>query len=186
MSFALRNGFNCGLLVDNFIREQYELHSERIYRLCLRFSAGDPAWAEDAMHDVFVRLMKHGHRVDDENVAGWLTTSAYRYCIDRVRRERGIWARVRFRLRARVQSESRPPSGELDQYESRAELQRVSAFLVDLEPTELAVFTLKHLDDLDQSDVAKTLGLSKGYVSKILKRIRDKLAKAGWSSHDGD
>ena len=36
----------------------YEEHRDRVFSLCLRYGAGNVAWAEDATHDVFVRLLE--------------------------------------------------------------------------------------------------------------------------------
>jgi DNA-directed RNA polymerase specialized sigma24 family protein len=42
------------------------------------------------------------------------------------------------------------------------------------------VFFMVHVDGWDQTEAARMLGHSKGYVSKLLKRAEERLTAAGW------
>ena len=52
--------------------------------------------------------------------------------------------------------------------------------LRELPPNERVVICMKLLDQLPQREIAATLGLSEGYVSKLVRRGLDALRSKGW------
>ena len=68
-----------------FQRELYRLHYRRIYNTCLRI-IGNPMDAEEAMHDVFLKLLDHIDDLQNEKAfCSWSQSIAIRTSIDRVR-----------------------------------------------------------------------------------------------------
>lgn len=160
----------------------YAAYAPMVFRLCLRFAAGNRAWAEDVMHDVFIRLFEMQDRLHDHDaLEPWLRTVAYRECVDRWRRERGVWSRVKQVLSATANNPHELPQATL---ESREILERIVAHLEKTPALERAAFMMRYLDDLDQVEIAAILEVSKGQVSKLLERFRQRLRAAGWEVGD--
>ena len=178
-------GLIAGRVLDEIaIGELYREHGPAVFRKCLALSGGNVAWAEDATHDVFMRLLEHQDEVDAaRNVGGWLRTVAFRLCLDRLRHERTIWSRIKAKLTAAV-----PDQPHIDPESAlriKGKMQRASALLQNLSPKERAVVVMRYIDDLPQHEMARILGWSEGYVSKVLKRASARLRQAGWEvTHD--
>jgi RNA polymerase sigma-70 factor, ECF subfamily len=163
----------------DFVGEQYRLHSAVVYRRCLALGRGDVAWAEDVMHDVFMRLLEAGDAIDKKrNVVAWLKTTTFRLCIDRLRRDGTIWARVLARLSG-ISASAAPPSQEVA-LRAKADLRRVSEIFDQLPPAERTVAFMHSVEGLKQREIAEALGFSEGYVSKLLRRATERLRAAGW------
>lgn len=168
---------------EDDIEQYYATYGRLVFSRCLRIGGGNVAWAEDVTHDVFVRFLEQRERLDaSKNVRGWLLTVAYHRCLDRARRDRSIWPRVRAALRAMVstQSETTPEQRlQLDE-----ELQAVASTLEQLPPLERVVLVMRQLEGMSQQEIAATLNLSKGYVSKLVHRAIARIRAAGWEFHD--
>jgi RNA polymerase sigma-70 factor (ECF subfamily) len=61
---------------------------------------------------------------------------------------------------------------------ARDGLDQVFAVLDHLSPKERAAFTMYHLDGLGVVEIARNLGHTKGYVSKLLARAEAKVKEA--------
>ncbi len=153
-------------------------------RVCLRLAGGDLGLAEDVTQDVFIRLLHDLPRLERHeraNIGGWLYRVAVTTTLQRLRRERGIFARVARRLRAEPPPE--PPGADalIDLQEDAA---AALAALRQLPPLERMVMTLKCLEDKSQQEIAEALDLSKGYVSKLVARACVQLRTLGWEDDD--
>jgi RNA polymerase sigma factor (sigma-70 family) len=168
---------------ERFVAGLYEQHCPAIFRKCLALSGGDVRWSEDVTHDVFVRLLECRDEVDvTRNVGGWLRTVTYRLCLDRLRRERTTWTRIKTTLAA-VEADCRRPDPD-SELQIKMKLQRTEALLAVLSPKERAAVLLKYLEGLKQNEMAKVLGWSEGYVSKVLSRATRRIRQAGWEVED--
>ena len=153
---------------EDFIELQYRQHAQSVFGICLRFG-GNIQWAEDVTHDVFIRLMENREKLDlQRNIPGWLHRVAYRCCLDRLRRERSIWNRVKQTV-IHDRGNDGTASPEVVTI-ARQELQDIMESLQRLPARQQVVFTMRHLDHFTQKDIADTLGISEGSVSKLLKR----------------
>ncbi|MBI5508754.1 MAG: sigma-70 family RNA polymerase sigma factor [Deltaproteobacteria bacterium] len=169
---------------EEFVEEQYTRHGPLVYRRCLMFASGDRDFAADATHDVFMRLMANASSLDrGANIAGWLLTVATRLCIDRQRRERGVFARVQAALAAEP-GRSAPPSPERT-VQTRRDWRHLWEALASLSAEERAAVVMKHLDGRSQTEIAHALARSEGQVSKLLKRAAGRLRDRGFEVGDG-
>ena len=152
----------------------YDDHGARTYRIALRYGRGDRSFAEDLTHEVFVELIERldqGHEI--HNVAGWLYRAAIHRALNRLRRERFLQLpAVRWLLGVQAPTPRIPEHVELE----RAELRSLLVWIDALPDKERVVFCMRHLDDTPQIEIAEILGLSPGWVSKILTRAEAKLA----------
>ncbi|MDR2359162.1 MAG: RNA polymerase sigma factor [Prevotellaceae bacterium] len=66
----------------------YNAHYRRIYNTCLRI-IGSPPDAEEAMHDAFLKIFAHVHKITGEKAFyAWSQSIAIRTAIDRVRKKK--------------------------------------------------------------------------------------------------
>jgi RNA polymerase sigma factor (sigma-70 family) len=161
----------------------YDAHWDRVFHLCLRYGGGNAAWAEDVAHDVFIKLLEHLPSLDTTaDLGGWLYRVAANQALSRLRRDRSWMSRLGRMLRDREEATDATPESLLQQHRLAAE---AVAALGELPPRERVVLTMKLYDGLPQQEIARTLGMSKGYVSKLVARGLERLRAAGWGVDDG-
>jgi len=78
----------------SFQRELYQLHYRRIYNICLRIIGNSPD-AEEAMHDVFLKLFNNiGNLRNEEAFYSWSRSIAIRTAIDRLRKKKPVFEQL--------------------------------------------------------------------------------------------
>ncbi|MCB9555826.1 MAG: sigma-70 family RNA polymerase sigma factor [Deltaproteobacteria bacterium] len=156
----------------------YRYHRQRVYGICLRLSGGDVAWAEDAMQDVFVKLLNKVSELEQhDDLGGWIYRVTVNTCLSKLRRQSSFRRKVALILAHDRQIDHRTPEHQVQlQHDLTAALTELKA----LPAKERVVFCMKHLDGLPQVEIANTLSLSEGYVSKLLTRAEQKLRERGW------
>jgi RNA polymerase sigma-70 factor (ECF subfamily) len=128
----------------------------------------DEEAAVDAMHDVFVQLLRHGDRLDESRPASLLLRIATNVCLNRVRASRRTpYDAVDPQLLA-IAAAVRPEGGWL------ARLHLRDAFRAELQSTRL-IAVLHHVDGLTHEEVAREVGLSVSGVRKRLRGLRARL-----------
>jgi RNA polymerase sigma-70 factor, ECF subfamily len=155
-----------------------------VHRLALRYGRCDRGWAEDVVHDVFVALCRVADDLEDlDDVWGWLYRVTTNACLGRLRREA-----VRDNPIVRwVLGESAPREPDPEASSAMiADVRRVLARLETLPPRERVVLCMLHLDGLRQIEIAEVLGLSKGQVSKLVKRAHERIRSAPLHGEDRD
>jgi RNA polymerase sigma-70 factor (ECF subfamily) len=153
----------------------YAAHRHRVYRWALRFGLGSASWAEDLTHDVFVRLMENLDTLDTDDLGAWLYTVTANLAFSRIRREQSALAKL-------VRFFSSPPSPPPpDEALERDEDARAALDALRLLPArERVIMSMKYLEGRSQQEIAQSLSLSKGYVSKIVDRATQRLRTRGW------
>lgn len=159
----------------------YERHRTKVFRLCLRYGGGSSGWAEDVTHDVFIRLLEHLPTLEEQqDLGGWLYRVTSNLALRRLSRDRSLLEKiVRFVQPAPV---TRPDQLVERRQETAAAMEAIDA----LPPNERMVMLMKLVDGTSQTEIAIALGMSKGNVSKLVTRARQKLAAAGWEGLDDD
>ncbi len=149
------------------VAAQYQRYGPMVLRRC-RALLRDGDAAVDAMHDVFVQLLRNEDRLDDARPASLLLRIATNVCLNRLRSTRrrpqdATDARV-LAIAARVEPE---PTW-------LARLHLRSAFRSELHSTRL-IAVLHHVDGLTHEEVAREVGLSVSGVRKRLRGLRARL-----------
>ena len=144
-------------------------------RLAARCRAitGDAALADDALQEALVQLVRHHRRIGTHNRAvAWLyrVTDSRSRMLLRTRRRAGR----RDARAARPEAvEDRPPT----------DFEAVAAAVAELPTRERRAVELVYLEGMTHDEAAAALGLGRGsvgtYVSRGVKRLRDKLGPAG-------
>ena len=159
----------------------YQQHRLQVFRWGLRYGGGSSAWAEDLTHDVFLKLFAALATLDDQaDLAGWLYRVTSNLALRRLGRERSLVGRLRLLVQP-------PPATATDQLvERREETAAAVAAINTLPPNERVVLLMVLVDGTSQTEVAHSLGMSKGNVSKLMARGRAKLIAAGWGGLDDE
>jgi len=158
----------------------YESQKGQVYRWALHFGAGRRSWAEDVTHDVFVRLFQNLQALENpSDLGGYLYRVTANVALSRLRKERGFLSRVRHLLGDDDQAED-PHERLMLKEGTRAALKQLEA----LPAMERTVLTMKLFDGKRQTEIAQTLSLSEGYVSKLLNRAIARVRAAGWEVGD--
>ena len=138
-----------------------QAHQRSVYSLALRM-LGTRDLAEDLTQDVFMQLNGHLAAIESNRHLGfWLRQVTTNRAIDQLRR------------RSRVHMTSLEDEHEFFSAEDDADplLQRhLRALLADLSPPARAVLLLRYQEDLDPTDIARTLDMPINTVKSHLKR----------------
>ncbi len=153
----------------------FETHRHDVFRAALRFCGGNRALAEDLTHDVFIKLWSHLDSLEARSdLGGWLYTVTARLALTRKAKE-ASWV-------ARLSSYFKPQqSAAVDEVvAARVATSAALKTLNALPERERVVMCLELVDGLKQTEIARMLGLTEGYVSKLLKRARAEIRAQGW------
>jgi RNA polymerase sigma factor (sigma-70 family) len=159
----------------------YAQHRDQVYRLCLRYGAGRPCFAEDITQEVFLRLFQSFAKVDQQQpVFAWLYTVATRLCISRLRRDRSILRRLARLVHGGA--EGAPSAAQI--FENHEQAAAVMRAMDRLPPRERVALCMKAIDGKSQKEIARILRVSEGYVSQLISRAREALIGMGWEDVD--
>lgn len=156
------------------LREAYELHGARVWRLCRRL-LGRASEAEDATQEVFLKLFERAASFDGRaRFSTWLHRLTVNLCLHRLEKER-----------LRRVDELRPGDGDpcdpapepgraLERDEAGVEL---AGLLARLSPEHRAVLVLRELEELSYQEIAASLAVPVGTVMSRLARAREALVR---------
>jgi RNA polymerase sigma-70 factor (ECF subfamily) len=161
---------------DDAFTQLVEAYQRPVFNLCSRM-LGDPAEAEDAAQETFIRAYTRLGSYDPERkFSSWLLAIASHYCIDRLRRQR-------FGL---VSWDDLPPwrwlsdpDPEPEEATLRQETQRqVRELLERLPPDYKAVVILRYWHELSYEEIAQELDATLPAIKSRLFRARQMMAQA--------
>lgn len=139
----------------------YAGYGPMVLRRC-RHLLHDEAAAADAMHDVFVELLRRRQSLDERSPANLLMTIATNLCLNRIR--------SRGRRPETVGSDLLFEIATLDAVEDRTLAAQILGRIFRRHPsTTCLIATLHYIDCLTLEEVAQEVGMS---VSGVRKRLR--------------
>ncbi len=153
-----------------------EAYQRPVFNVCYRM-LGDPAEAEDAAQETFIRAYTRINSYDpNRKFSSWLLAIASHYCIDRLRRRR-------FGL---VSWDDLPPwrwlpdaDPQPEEVALRHEAQRqVQELLSKLPPDYKAAVILRYWHELSYEEIAEALDSTLPAIKSRLFRARQMMAKA--------
>jgi RNA polymerase sigma-70 factor (ECF subfamily) len=135
----------------------------------------DEEAAVDAMHDVFVQVLRHAERLEDRQPASLLLRVATHLCLNRLRSARRQPVDRNDEALLAIAAAPDPEAGWL----ARLELGRL--FVAEPDSTRVMA-VLHHVDGLTYQEVAREVGLSVSGVRKRLRTLRARLLEpeASW------
>jgi RNA polymerase sigma-70 factor (ECF subfamily) len=152
-------------VTDEHIADVYQRYGHLVLRRCL-WILGDPAAADDALQEVFVRLWRYGDAfAQAEAKVPWLNRVAERCCFD-------VLARRRRRAEAPLDeaAELVEPFQEADRRLEDRDLVHKVLDRFDDQSKQIAL--LYYLDELSYEEIGTVTGLSRQTVSKKLALLR--------------
>ena len=148
------------------VEKLYRRYGPMVLRRC-RGMLHSEAEAVDAMHDVFVELLRRRDTLDASGSSSLLYRVATNVCLNR--------------LRSRTRRREEPGAELLDRIavasaEDRSAAKALLDRLLSREPVSSGTIAVLHLHDgLTLEEVAREVGLSVSGVRKRLRRLEDRL-----------
>lgn len=153
------------------IQSLYGAYGPMVLRRCRRLLR-DEGKAEDAMHDVFVEILRRKETLDDRAPASLLMVTATNVCLNRLRTERRHPEDKDDALLLGIAAE-----GEGAAHEDRSLARRTLDRIFGREPASTALIAvLLHVDRLTLEEVAAEVGMSVSGVRKRLRTLKERLA----------
>jgi RNA polymerase sigma-70 factor (ECF subfamily) len=151
------------------IESLYRTYGPMVHRRCLRMLR-DPGKALDAMHDVFVEMIRHRERLHDRAPASLLLRAATNVCLNRLRYDRRHPEDPDDLLLLAIAAEPE------DTLESRIGARRFLDRLFRDEPVSTRLIAVLHfVDRFTLEEVASEVGLSVSGVRKRLRGLQERL-----------
>jgi RNA polymerase sigma-70 factor, ECF subfamily len=150
------------------IESLYRSHGPMVLRRCRRLLR-DEGKALDAMHDVFVEILRRRDTLDDRAPAALLLRTATNVCLNRLRTQR---RHPEDRGDALLLAIAGASAGAEERSLARRALDRLFAST----PESTALMAVLHyVDDLTLEEVAAEVGLSVSGVRKRLRTLKERL-----------
>lgn len=151
----------------------YERHKYAVFRTCLRIM-GDRASAEDATHEVFLRVFERASSFSGQSAFGtWLYRITVNHCLN-------LLDKRRRRPASRLEEGADRPdasTGPFDACASNELRHRILRLLGELSVDHRTVLTLREIEDLSYAEIAEVLDIPEGTVMSRLTRAREALRK---------
>lgn len=146
-------------------------HQARVFRAAFRIT-GNAQDAEDVLQTVFLRLARQGEAaLPVANPSSYLYRAAINAALDVLRARRD---RASVPIEEAEGSAAGPAAG--DRTHRAAEIRDwLRKALAGLEPRAAEIFVLRYVEDQDNRDIARMLGLSRVAVAVTLHRSRRRL-----------
>jgi RNA polymerase sigma-70 factor, ECF subfamily len=151
------------------IESLYGTHGPMVLRRCRRLLR-DEGKAQDAMHDVFVELLRRKETLTSEAPAALLLTTATNVCLNRLRGERRHPEDREDALLLSIASDA--GAGAEGRSLARRALDRIFG---DAPASTALIAVLHHVDRLTLEEVAAEVGMSVSGVRKRLRTLKEKL-----------
>ena len=157
----------------------YRHHADYVFKVCIKFAAGDRDWALDRTHNVFIQLNDNLKTLRlDEELRPWLRKVAINECLmDLRRRER----RQRL-LRLFGRSEEAGPALPEREIAVQRDVIALDRALGRLSAKQRMLLGLIYFEGETLTDAAKLVGVSKGQASKLRKSAFEKLGREPWET----
>lgn len=140
-------------MTDDTFANLYRSYGPMIYARCRRI-LGDPASAEDATQETFIRVQRHLDKAPDSRDAlRWIYRIATNYCLSELRSRK-----------VRAQPMEQLPESEARIRDGFADRDLIIRVLSRVSKQASQVAWLYHVDGMDQQEVSDLLGVSRRTV----------------------
>lgn len=151
------------------VEELYRKYGYAVHRRCRRLLRSDAA-ADDALQEVFIRVLRYGAGFDARRPLAWLYRIADHACFDRLKHERRTEAQ-----QSELQMLKAPPEAEPDQ---SSEKQLLLGVLAAAKQEQREAASLHYIDGLTHAEIATTLGCSREAITRRLAKFREHARRA--------
>ncbi len=158
----------------------YRQHANYVFKVCIKFAAGDRDWALDRAHNVFMQLRDKLESLRlDEELGPWLRKVAINECLMDLRRRE----RRRRLLRLFGRSDEPGPAAPERELAVQRDVIALDRALGRLPAKQRMLLGLIYFEGETLTDAAKLIGVSKGQASKLRHAALEKLARETWESN---
>jgi RNA polymerase sigma-70 factor (ECF subfamily) len=169
---------------DGKFKDLHEKHAGFAYVKALQILKS-PQDVEDVLQESWMRVYKNLDKIDpnaESRARAYIGRIVANECFRLLKKNISVKSDTESSIEGLYDLEDVSVSveGEIISEENAEELE---AALSALNESERQIFVMKHLDDMRNVDIAKTLGLDAEYVGVKLARIAKKLAKAKGLKH---
>ncbi|MEA2463903.1 MAG: hypothetical protein QOJ98_1650 [Acidobacteriota bacterium] len=142
--------------------EIYDRYSSRIYNFAYRFLRNAEA-AEDAMQDVFIKMMKRANQYNGESkLSTWLFSITANHCVDFLRKvENKITKETEDVLIELPGPSELAPDKQLEQRDAETQVEELLGMLT---PDQRQAILLARYQGLSYAEIAQVVGSSEGAV----------------------
>lgn len=159
---------------QNAFARLVEAYQAPVYNLAYRL-LGNPAEAEDAAQEVFIRAYTKLDTYDPERrFSSWILSIAAHYCVDRLRRRKGDWVSIEGEATSTILSDRRPKPEEVALQREQGAI--VQDLLQRLPPSYRLVVILRYWYDLSYEEIATMTQSTESAIKSRLHRARQMLA----------
>ena len=144
------------------VAAMFNAHGPHVYRRALQLM-GNPADAEEAAQEVFIRAIRNLDGFKGEDPGGWLYRITTNYCLNQLR--------DRKRRRELFEEHVKPMSSSRDERTPDAMIM-LRWLLANADERQAICAAYTYIDDLPYDQVAELMGVSKRTVSNLLNRFR--------------
>jgi RNA polymerase sigma-70 factor (ECF subfamily) len=156
------------------LAELIRRHQGRLYQVAYRLLR-DPLEAEDALQEVFLKVVEHAHRFEPQaSVRAWLHRITVNHCLNLLRRRHPQESLDQEDGPALAAAGATP----LEALEERDLSRRLEQLLEALPENQRRALVLKRFAGLSYQEIGEEMGLSSQAVDGLLKRARQFLKKA--------
>ncbi len=164
-------------------------HGPSLYRTVLLPRLGSEAAAEDALSEVYKRVIERFDRFawQDVGIWPWLRVVALRVALDhlRARKRVAVWAAEDIEREIDEAQAVRPADQELSERRDREEARaRIEAALARINPRYARAIRLRVLEGKSREDVARDLSVSPATFDVVLYRAMQAMRKVLGSRSD--
>jgi RNA polymerase sigma-70 factor (ECF subfamily) len=162
------------------LEKLYDRYSRPAYSLARRVT-GDPAFAEEAVQEVFLAVWRKPDRFEAARggFASWLLAAVHHKAVDAVRREEAVRRRVLALQAVEGLDASDPPANRPEEaVEERMRGERVRRALRDLPASQREALTLAYYGGYTQREIASLTGIPIGTVKTRMHRAMRNLRAA--------
>lgn len=145
------------------LRALFDAHGQQVYRRALRM-LGNPADAEEAMQEVFVRAARNLDQLRSGEVIRWLYRTTTNYCLNLIRNRKTRQALLDAHGTAPAMASMSPGAKE-----ARMTL---IALLAKADEREARAVTYVYIDQLPQKEAAQLMGISVRSLGYLLSSFR--------------
>jgi RNA polymerase sigma-70 factor (ECF subfamily) len=156
------------------LAELIRRHQGRLYRVAYRLLR-DPLEAEDALQEVFIKVVEHAHRFEPQaSVRAWLQRITANHCLNLLRRRHPQESLDQDEVPEVAAAGATP----LEALEEQDLSRRLEQLLEALPENQRRALVLKRFAGLSYREIGEEMGLSPQAVDGLLKRARQFLKKA--------
>lgn len=155
--------------IEKNFTDLYHSHSQKVYRLCLGYAAGDEDLAKEWHQNCFIKVWNHRHSFKGKSsVSTWIYRIAVNTCLSDLRKPNKTTSLDKIVVADHANEDTSESTS--------AQLKKMHQCIDKLNHQNKTLILLE-LEDIPQADIADTVGLKHGALRTRLSRIRQTLLK---------